>query len=107
MGAILDSLFWHRDVCESYRRAKLVATWDDVGEELPTDVQEALSAMRQNESPERETASLSPDAVSSPHEKKILKLLKADESTRIDRLVESLEEEMSASEIFAALLELE
>ncbi len=51
--------------------------------------------MRQNESPEPETASLSPDAVSSPHEKKILKLLKADESTPIDQLVESLEEAMS------------
>src|SRR6202451_2941977 len=74
--------------------AKLVATWEDVWEELPTDVQEALSAMRQNESPEPETASLFPDEASSPHEKKILKLLKADESTHIDQLVELLEEEI-------------
>ena len=49
----------------------------------------------QNESPEPETASLFPDEVASPHEKKILKLLKADESTHIDELVESLENEMS------------
>jgi len=42
----------------------------------------------QDESPEPETASLFPDEVSSPHEKKILKLLKADESTHIDELVE-------------------
>ena len=61
----------------------------------------------QNESPEPETASLFPDEVSSPHEKKILKLLKADESTHIDQLVELLEAEMSPSEIFAALFELE
>jgi DNA processing protein len=86
--------------------AKLVATWEDVWEELPTDVQVALSAM-QNESPVPETASLFPDEVTSPHEKKILKLLKADESTHIDQLVELLENEMSSSEIFAALFELE
>jgi DNA processing protein len=86
--------------------AKLVATWEDVWEEFPTDVQVSLSSM-QNESPEPETASLFPDAVTSPHEKKILRLLKADESTHIDQLVELLENEMSPSEIFAALFELE
>jgi DNA processing protein len=86
--------------------AKLVATWEDVWEELPTDVQVVLSAM-QNESPEPETASLFPDEAISPHEKKILKLLKADESTHIDQLVELLENEMSSSEIFAVLFELE
>ena len=59
-----------------------------------------------NESPEPETASLFPDEATSPHEKKILKLLKADESTHIDQLVESLENEMSSSEIFAPLFEL-
>ncbi len=86
--------------------AKLVATWEDVWEELPPDVQAALSSM-QNESPEPQTASLFPDEVTSPHEKKILRLLKADESTHIDQLVELLENEMSSSEIFAALFELE
>jgi DNA processing protein len=86
--------------------AKLVATWEDVWEELPADVQATLSAM-QNESPVPETASLFPDEATSPHEKKILKLLKADESTHIDQLVELLENEMSSSEIFAALFELE
>ena len=86
--------------------AKLVATWEDVWEELPTDIQATLSS-RQNESPEPETASLFPDEVSSPHEKKILRLVKADESTHIDQLVELLENEMSSSEIFAALFELE
>ena len=75
-------------------------------EELPADVQAALGSM-QNESHEPETASLFPDEVASPHEKKILRLLKADESTHIDQLVELLENEMSSSEIFAALFELE
>src|SRR5271163_550315 len=86
--------------------AKLVATWEDVWEELPAEVQAVLSS-RQNESLEPETASLFPDEVASPHEKKIFKLLKADDSTHIDQLVELLENEMSPSEIFAALFELE
>jgi DNA processing protein len=86
--------------------AKLVATWEDVWEELPTDIQMALSA-EHPESLEPETASLFPDEVKSPHEKKILKLLKPDESTHIDQLVELLEDELSSSEIFAALFELE
>jgi DNA processing protein len=86
--------------------AKLVATWEDVWEELSSDVQAALSS-RLNESSEPGTASLFPDEVKSPHEIKILRLLKPDESTHIDELVESLENEMSSSEIFAALFELE
>jgi DNA processing protein len=86
--------------------AKLVATWEDVWEELPADVQVALSS-EQHESLEPATASLFPDESTSPHEKKILKLIKPDESTHIDQLVEMLEGEMSSSEIFAALFELE
>jgi len=86
--------------------AKLVATWEDVWEELPAEVQAALGSMR-NESPEPGTASLFPDEVTSPHEKKILRLLKADESTHIDQLVELLENEISSSEIFSVLFELE
>jgi len=86
--------------------AKLVATWEDVWEELPADVQVALSS-EQHESLEPATASLFPDDSTSPHEKKILKLIKPDESTHIDQLVEMLEGEMSSSEIFAALFELE
>ena len=38
---------------------------------------------------------------------KILKLLKADEATHIDEIVELLELQLSSSEIFAALFELE
>ena len=86
--------------------AKLVATWEDVWEELPTDVQLSLKSV-QNESPEPATASLFADDVHSPHEQKLLKLLKPDQSTHIDELVEMLETEMSSSEIFAALFELE
>ena len=86
--------------------AKLVATWEDVWEELPTDIQDALTAGR-DESSVPETASLFPDDDTSPHERKIMRLLKQDESTHIDELVERLEAELSSSEIFAALFELE
>jgi len=86
--------------------AKLVATWEDVWEELPTDIQLMLKSTA-NESAEPTSASLFPDDVRSPHEQKILKLLKPDQSTHIDELVEMLETEMSSSEIFAALFELE
>ena len=42
----------------------------------------------------------------SPHESRIYTLLKADEPTQIDEVVERLETELSSSEIFAALFEL-
>jgi len=89
--------------------AKLVATWEDVWEELPENVRLALAPARSDESPAEETASLFPsgDNPLSPHERKIYALLKADEATHIDAIVERLEQDMSSSEIFAALFELE
>jgi DNA processing protein len=87
--------------------AKLVATWEDVWEELPTDVRLTLQPEGSNESQPGQTASLFGDAEFSPHEKKIFALLKADESTHIDEIVERLEPALSSSEIFAALFELE
>ncbi len=87
--------------------AKLVATWEDVWEELPADVRIALAPESVNESPGAESASLFEEAELSPHEKKIFALLKADESTHIDEIVERLEPAVSSSEIFAALFELE
>jgi DNA processing protein len=86
--------------------AKLVATWEDVWEELPTDIQDQLDAARP-ESSAPENASLFPEDNTSPHERKIMRLLKPDESTHIDFIVETLEKEVSSSEIFAALFELE
>jgi DNA processing protein len=87
--------------------AKLVATWEDVWEDLPTDVRLALTPPVSTESQNADSASLFPDDGLPPHEKKILSLLKADEATHIDELVEKLEAVMSSSEIFAALFELE
>jgi DNA processing protein len=87
--------------------AKLVATWEDVWEDLPAEVKLALTPATQSESPGSSSASLFPDEALPLHEQKIMNLLKADEATHIDELVERLETEMSSSEIFAALFELE
>ncbi|HWJ48842.1 MAG TPA: DNA-processing protein DprA, partial [Candidatus Udaeobacter sp.] len=87
--------------------AKLVATWEDVWEDLPTEVRLALTPPVSPESQSSSAASLFPDNGLPPHEKLLLSLLKADEATHIDELVEKLESKMSSSEIFAALFELE
>ena len=86
--------------------AKLVATWEDVWEELPTQIRLQIAPVA-SESSSEGTASLFKDAELPPHEKKILAVLKADESTQIDEIVDKLENELSPSEIFAALFELE
>src|SRR5256714_4155369 len=87
--------------------AKLVATWEDVWEELPADVRLALEPAASPESQADQTASLFKEGELPPHEKKILALLKADEAQHLDEIIEKLEPEMSSSEIFAALFELE
>ena len=87
--------------------AKLVATWEDVWEDMPPEVKLALTPAASPESEGSSSASLFPDNDLPPHEKRILSLLKADEATHIDELVEQLEAELSSSEIFAALFELE
>jgi len=70
-------------------------------EELPENVRLALAPAKGDESPVEETASLFPsgDNPLSPHERKISALLKADEATHIDAIVERLEQDMSSSEI--------
>jgi DNA processing protein len=55
--------------------AKLVATWEDVWEELPSEVRLQLQADRPVESEKAETASLFDGATLSPHEKKIYALV--------------------------------
>jgi DNA processing protein len=87
--------------------AKLVATWEDVWEELPAEVRLTLQPEGGDESQTEQTASLFGETELSPHEKKIFALLKADEATHIDEIVEQLEPHLSSSEIFAALFELE
>lgn len=87
--------------------AKLTATWEDVWEELPADLRQQL-VPEDPESKPPATASLFEDEQTlGPAERKIYALLKPDESTHIDEMVERLEPDVSSSEIFAALFELE
>ncbi len=87
--------------------AKLVATWEDVWEELPTDIRLALTPPEQAASTGQASASLFDGAQLPPSEKRVLSLLKVDESTHIDQIVERLNAYLSSSEIFEALFELE
>jgi DNA processing protein len=87
--------------------AKLTATWEDVWEELPADVKLQLEANWRAESPKPADASLFADSQLSPHEKRIYALLKPDEATQLDVIIEKLEGKISSSEIFSALFELE
>ena len=87
--------------------AKLVATWDDIWEELPANVRLRLAREPGPESQAGQTASLFEEPSLSPHEKKIYAVLKADEARHLDEIIEKLEPELSSSEIFAALFELE
>src|SRR6202051_369405 len=87
--------------------AKLVATWEDVWEELPANVRLTLTPEPGSESSVGQTASLFEEPSLSPHEKKIYRVLKADEAQHLDEIIEKLEPELSSSEIFAALFELE
>jgi len=87
--------------------AKLTATWEDVWEELPASVRQLLAPTADSAAAPVASASLFDDTGLPVHEKKIFALLKADEATHIDELVEKLEGELSSSEIFAALFELE
>src|SRR5438445_6899543 len=87
--------------------AKLTATWEDIWEELPADVKHQLESERGPEaSEEKPTNSLFGDELS-PAEKKLLSLLRQDESTHIDEIMEKLEGQVSSSEVFTALFELE
>jgi len=87
--------------------AKLVATWEDVFEDLPADVRAALAPAGASATEAGGTASLFDEEALPPHERRLFALLKPDEATHIDELVEKLEPEISASEIFVALFELE
>lgn len=87
--------------------AKLVATWEDVWEELPAELRLALAPKAAESQPSTTASLFGEDTELAPHEKKIYALLKADEARHIDEIVECLEAQVSSSEIFAALFELE
>jgi len=90
--------------------AKLTATWEDVWEELPAEIKHQLESERppaaSDQKPES-TSLFDNDGQLSPKERKLMSILRQDEATHIDVVIEKLEPEMSSSEVFAALFELE
>lgn len=105
-GNVTNKLSWGPNTLIK-QGAALVATWEDVWEELPADVRLALTPPQAPESSESSSASLFQAADLPPSEKRVLALLHADESTHLDLIVERLGSHLSSSEIFTALFELE
>ncbi|QNI38666.1 DNA-protecting protein DprA [Edaphobacter sp. 4G125] len=91
--------------------AKLTATWEDVWEDLPSNIrlqlEEEMGLAGSDESNAVRTASLFNEARLSEHERKVLERLRQDESTQLDELIEHLDGELGSAEIFTALFELE
>jgi len=105
-GNVTNKLSWGPNTLIK-QGAALVATWEDVWEALPADVRLALTPPESAASNAPESASLFVGPDSGPGEKCVLSVLRADESTHIDELVERLVTKLSSSQIFAALFELE
>jgi len=94
--------------------AKLTATWEDVWEDLPSQIRIELEArLAANESSGGGSASLFTDqaAEQAPkmgdHERMVMQELRQDEALQLDELIERLEPKMVSGEIFTALFELE
>jgi DNA processing protein len=132
-GNVTNKLAWTPNTLIK-QGAKLVATWEDVFEELPTDIRIQLQE-RSSQLPEPRSASLFdpptpvagqasatahasatgsaalPDALPAPAppaaELKVFSAIKSDESINIDELIERFYPDLTSSEIFSALFELE
>jgi DNA processing protein len=87
--------------------AKLVATWEDIWEDLPSQVRLELEAEAPAASKSSITASLLPDPALRPEEAMVLEVLHQDSSLQIDEILELLETQLTSSEVFMALFELE
>jgi DNA processing protein len=94
--------------------AKLTATWEDVWEDLPSQVRVALEdeaaeagGGKPNESKANLTASLFTEPAMGDNERRIYDRLRHDEALQLDELMEQLEGEMASAEVFTALFELE
>ena len=91
--------------------AKLTATWEDVWEDLPSQVrlvlEDRMEERVRNESNGERAASLFHEPELPEQERTVLGRLRRDESVQLDELIEGLEGEMGSAEIFAALFELE
>lgn len=97
--------------------AKLTATWEDVWEDLPSQVKRRLEEAVEAEIMGRESstggsASLFAESTASlpamgDHERLVMQHLRQDEALQLDELLERLETELASGEVFTALFELE
>jgi DNA processing protein len=93
--------------------AKLTATWEDIWEELASEIrlqlEEITGVAGGSESKGNGAASLFSESSLglSEQERRVLERLRRDEATQLDELIEALENEMGSAEIFAAVFELE
>ena len=97
--------------------ARLVATWEDIWEDLPTQVRIELEERLEAEanvgvntpsaSNQPSDASLFSASQLAPNEERVFQALHTDEALQLDELMEKLEAELTSSEVFTALFELE
>ncbi len=87
--------------------AKLTATWEDVWEELPSQVRLELESEAGCASKPEAQSSLLPEQLLRPQEAMVLEVLHSDESQQIDEILDLLETQLTSSEVFTALFELE
>jgi DNA processing protein len=87
--------------------AKLVATWEDVWEDLPSQIRLEIESEWELASKAPSAASLFEEAPLPPAETRVISVLRHDEALQLDEIMEKLEPELSSSEVFTALFELE
>ncbi len=87
--------------------AKLTATWEDVWEDLPSQVRLQLEEELGFASNGEPAASLFQTAPMQEQDALVLAILRHDEALQVDEVIEKLEGKLSSSEIFTALFELE
>ncbi len=93
--------------------AKLTATWEDVWEDLPSEVrlelEGRLSMLAAGDAASKGggAASLFAEQEMPPIERLVYEYLRADESIQLDELMEQLEGQLPSAEVFTALFELE
>jgi DNA processing protein len=87
--------------------AKLTATWEDVWEDLASEIrlqlEEEIGVTSSSESKDGGSASLFSETRLSDHERMVLERLRQDETTQLDELIENLDGELGSAEIFTAL----
>ena len=97
--------------------AKLTATWEDIWEDLPSEIKLQLedelmaadggSPKPANESKPSGAASLFAEQPMGANERLVFNRLRHDEALQLDELMEQMEAELASAEIFTALFELE